>query len=190
MCSPRCSTHASASWPAATPFSAASSLTRSASLRFSPQVLAREARPVATEVALVELVGRAEPTRQEAASERRVGDERDAELLQRRQDLGLDVARPQRVLRLHRRDRVHSVRAADRLGARLGEAEVAHLAGRHELGHRAHRLLDRRVGVDAVLVVEVDVIDAEAPERALARAAHVGRRCRRSSASAGRRARA
>ena len=92
------------------------------------QVLAGEARPVAAEVALVELVGRGEAPREEAAAERRVGDERDAQLFERRQDLRLDVARPQRVLGLHRRDRVHRVRAADRLRARLREAEVADLA--------------------------------------------------------------
>ena len=47
-------------------------------------------------------------------------------------------------------------------GRGLGQPEVADLALRDELGHRADGLLDRRVGVDAVLVVEVDVVDAEA----------------------------
>ena len=42
-----------------------------------------------------------------------------------------------------------------------------------QLGHRADGLLDRHVGVDAVLVVEVDVVGAEALQRALDRAAHV-----------------
>ena len=54
---------------------------------------------------------------------------------------------------------------------RLGEAEVAHLALAHELGHGADRLLDRHRRVDAVLVVEVDVVDAEPLQRRLARAA-------------------
>ncbi len=44
----------------------------------------------------------------------------------------------------------------------------------HELRHRADGVLDRSVGVDAVLVVEVDVIDSEALERALGGFAHVG----------------
>ena len=57
--------------------------------------------------------------------------------------------------------------------ARLGQAEEADLAGLHELGHRADRLLDRRVLVDTVLVVEVDVIDAEPLQAAVATAAHV-----------------
>ena len=58
-------------------------------------------------------------------------------------------------------------------GARLGEAEVAHLALCDELGHRPDGLLDRRLGVDPVLVVEVDVVDAQALQGALAGAAHV-----------------
>jgi hypothetical protein len=54
--------------------------------------------------------------------------------------------------------------APDRLRAGLGQADVAHLAGLDELRHRSHGVLDRGLRVDAVLVVEVDVIDAEALE--------------------------
>ena len=42
-----------------------------------------------------------------------------------------------------------------------------------ELRHRADRLLDRHAEVDAVLVVEVDVVDAEPLQRGLARLPHV-----------------
>src|SRR4051794_8269214 len=137
------------------------------------EVLALEARVVAAEVVLVE-VGRArEAAGEEAAPERAVGDEADAELADRRQDLVLGVARPQRVLALQRGDRVHGVGAADRLRRGLGEPEVAHLALRDELGHRPDGLLDRHAPVDAVLVVEVDVLDAEALQRGVAGAAHV-----------------
>ena len=38
----------------------------------------------------------------------------------------------------------------------------------HQLGHRADRVLDRRVGIDAVLVVEVDRLDAEPLQARLA----------------------
>jgi hypothetical protein len=61
------------------------------------------------------------------------------------------------------------VRAADRVRRGLGEPDVAHLARSDELSHRAHGLLDRRLEVDAVLIVEVDVVDAEPLERRLAR---------------------
>ena len=65
------------------------------------------------------------------------------------------------------------VRAANRVRSGLGEPEVAHLALLHELGHCADRLLDRRLEVDAVLVVEVDRVDAEALQRRLAGRADV-----------------
>src|SRR4051794_17898198 len=142
-------------------------------LQVALEVLALEARVVAAEVVLVEVLGLGEAAGQEAAAERAIGDEADPELADGREDLVLGVARPQRVLGLQRGDRVHGVRAADRLRRGLGQAEVAHLALRDELGHRADGLLDRHRLVDAVLVVQVDVVDAEALERRLARVADV-----------------
>jgi hypothetical protein len=56
---------------------------------------------------------------------------------------------------------MHGVRTADRVGAGLGQAEVADLPRADELGHRADGVLDRHGPVDAVLVVEVDVVHAE-----------------------------
>jgi hypothetical protein len=44
---------------------------------------------------------------------------------------------------------------------------MADLALADQFAKSADRLLDRRAGVDAVLVVEVDVVGAETPERAL-----------------------
>ena len=61
----------------------------------------------------------------------------------------------------------------DGLRGGLGEPEEANLAGVDQLGHRPHGLLDRHLGVHPVLVVEVDVIDAEALERGLAGPMHV-----------------
>src|SRR5216110_1081877 len=74
---------------------------------------------------------------------------------------------------LHGRDRMGGVGAANRRGLRLAEAEVAHLALLDEPRHRADRLLDRHGGIDAVLVVEVDDVDAETPEARVARLRHV-----------------
>ena len=65
------------------------------------------------------------------------------------------------------------VRAADRRGGGLREAEVADLPLADELGHRADGLLDRDRPVDAVLVVEVDRLDAEPLQRAVAAGADV-----------------
>ena len=58
----------------------------------------------------------------------------------------------------------------------LGEAQVADLARLDELRHGADGLLDRDRRVDAVLVVEVDVVDAEALQGGVAgRATYSGR---------------
>jgi len=54
---------------------------------------------------------------------------------------------------------------ADGVLAGLREAEVADLPGSHQIRHGPHRLLDGRVLVDAVLIVEVDVVDLEAARR-------------------------
>ena len=75
---------------------------------------------------------------QEAATERAVGDEADPELAHRGEDLGLEIAGPQRVLGLQRGDRMHGMRAPDRLRPGLREAEEADLAGVDELGILLH----------------------------------------------------
>ena len=51
---------------------------------------------------------------------------------------------------------------------RVGEADVADLAGAHEVVERAHRLLDRRVLVPGVHPVEVDVVGLQPAQRLLA----------------------
>src|SRR5439155_24332929 len=71
-----------------------------------------------------------------------------------------------RIFVLERRNRMNRVRTANGLGRSLREAEVAHLALLHELGHRAHGVLDRRIRIDAMLVIEVDMVDAQSAERA------------------------
>jgi hypothetical protein len=65
------------------------------------------------------------------------------------------------VLGLQCRERMHSVGAADRGGAGLGQADVADFAYCDEISKRAESVLDGRVRVDAVLVVEVDVVSGE-----------------------------
>jgi hypothetical protein len=70
---------------------------------------------------------------------------------------------------------VDGVGAADRVGPCLGQADVADLALGDQVGQGADGLLDGRVRVDPVLVVQVDVVGAEPLERALDRGADVGR---------------
>src|SRR4051794_40300739 len=114
------------------------------------EILPREARAPTAEVVLVQLLRGAEPAREEAATERRVRDEADPKLAAGAKDLGLRIARPQRVLGLQRGDGVDGVRAAQGLRCCFAEADVADLALLDELGQRADRLLDGDVGIDAM----------------------------------------
>jgi hypothetical protein len=59
------------------------------------------------------------------------------------------------------------VSAADRVGRGLGQAEVAHLASLHELGDGASDVLDRDVGVDAMLVEQIDHLDPQPAQRCI-----------------------
>jgi hypothetical protein len=115
-----------------------------------------------------QLAALADGAGQEAAAERAVGDEADAELPADSEDLALDVARPQRILGLQRRHLVRRMGAPDGLGRRLRDAEMAHLALSDELGHGADRVLDRHGGVDAMDVVEIDRLNGEAAQAGLA----------------------
>jgi hypothetical protein len=65
--------------------------------------------------------------------------------------------------------------AADGFRRGLRKTKITDLPGLHQLGHGAHRFLDRRVRVDPVLVVEVDVVDPEALERLVAGLPHIFR---------------
>ena len=169
MSSPGASSQASAVWAGVAPISAPMACDLVDDREVALEVLAGEARVGLAPVVVGEVVDGADLPGEQAVAERRVGHEPDAELAQQRQDLGLEVAGPQRVLGLQRGDRVHGVRAADRRRRGLGQAEVADLALGDELGQRADGLLDRRARVDAVLVVQVDVVGAEPAQRALDR---------------------
>jgi hypothetical protein len=56
------------------------------------------------------------------------------------------------------------VRTADRLRSGFGKAEVPDLALRDQVPHRAGDLFYRHLGIDAVLVEQVNRLDAEASQ--------------------------
>src|SRR6266508_3446526 len=72
---------------------------------------------------------------------------------------------------LLRRKSSGSRSSIDRTG--LGEPHVADLSGLDQLRHGADRLLDGRFRIHPVLVVEVDVVDAETLQRGVAGLPHV-----------------
>ena len=68
---------------------------------------------------------------------------------------------------------MNRVRTPHRLRGRLGQPEKPHLPRTHQIRHRSDGLLDRHRAIDAVLIVQVDVIDAEASQRGIARGLYV-----------------
>ena len=62
---------------------------------------------------------------------------------------------------------LHRMSAADRGGASLGQAEMLDLALSDQVTDCAHDILDRRIGIDTVLVEEIDRIGTKPPERRL-----------------------
>src|SRR6266545_6839367 len=137
------------------------------------EVLALKAWMVLAPVAVGDVFGTLYLACEESPAERTVGDEADPELAHGGQDLVLHVAAPQRVLRLEGGDRMHRVCAPYRLGGRLGQPEKPHLPCTHQIRHRPNSLLDWHGAIDAVLIVQVDVIDAEASQRGIARGLYV-----------------
>src|SRR5439155_706714 len=120
------------------------------------EVLALEARVVAPEIAFLEVVGRADPPGEEAAAKRAVGDEADAELADRRQDLILDVPAPERVLGLQGGDRVDGERAVDR------RDRLALVRRSVELGH-THAPEAQRGGLEALRAEATRLHDGNLP---------------------------
>src|SRR5206468_6605260 len=110
---------------------------------------------------------------EQAAAERAVTDHPDTEFPQQRQQFRLRVAAEQRILVLASGYGVYRVCPPDRRRRRLGDAEKAHLPRADQFAQRAPGLLDRHIRVDPVLVIEVDVVDAQALQRVVARTAHV-----------------
>jgi hypothetical protein len=60
---------------------------------------------------------------------------------------------------------VDFVCTSKRVGRALAKTEIADLALLDEFGHRSHRVLDRRVGVNAVLIEEIDRVDTQTLQR-------------------------
>ena len=63
--------------------------------------------------------------------------------------------------------------APDRGRRRLGQSEPADFPRDDQFGHRADGLLDRHARIDAVLIVQVDDVQAEPLQRCVAGAPHV-----------------
>src|SRR6516165_7537997 len=125
------------------------------------EVLALEPWSMTTPVVRGEILEAAQLAGEEAAAERAVRDEADAQFPDSWEQLVLRVATPQRILGLKCGYRVYRVRPADGRRRRLAQTQVTHLPLPYKLRHRADGLFNGDLWIDAVLVVEVDVIDSQ-----------------------------
>jgi hypothetical protein len=135
--------------------------------------LGREAGETRPEVASRETGLRRELARQEPAPEGRERHERCAVGGAPGHDVVEILARPERQLRLHGSDRVDARHALEVGYLRFRYPEPAHLAFGNEPRHSSPGVLDGCGGIDAVEVVEIDDVDLQPRQRALARRADV-----------------
>src|SRR6476619_3208186 len=135
---------------------------------FGPAGLAGgEPRDVVAEVTRLELRALIDRAGEETLAERAERNEADPQLLEHGEHRLLWLPPPQRVLALQRGHRWDAVGPPDCLRPCLGEAEVPDLPLLNELLDGAGDVLDGNVGVDAVLVEQVDGVGAQPPQRLL-----------------------
>src|SRR5581483_3552899 len=137
-------------------------------VEIASEVFALEARVELTEVVRGDIFGFLELTGQKTAAERAIGDEANAQLANCGEEIVFRIARPQRVFGLEGGDGMYAVGAANGCRGGFRQTQVANLALPDEIGHGADGLLNRRFGIDAVLVIEIDEIDVQALERGIA----------------------
>jgi hypothetical protein len=137
-CSPCARSQASATCARLAPFFSATERMTSTMARFAGEVLFRPARIVSPPVVGGQFVAAAELTGEEPAAKRAVRHEADPELTARGEDVVFDIALPDRIFALQRRDRVDRVSAAQGLRAGLRQPEVTDLTFGDQIGHGAH----------------------------------------------------
>src|SRR5207249_2702837 len=130
-------------------------------------VLWRKARDDVAEVGLVELRIFADLAGEEAFTKRTERNEPDAEFLECRYYFRFRLSPPKRIFALKCRDRLNGVCTTDGLHACFRESEMFHLALLNQILHGSGDVFDRHVGIDAVLIQQVDDIGLEALERGL-----------------------
>jgi hypothetical protein len=105
--------------------------------------------------------------RQERHGQRAPAHEANLQLFADRQDVRFRVARHYGVFVLNRRNGLDRVRAAKRLRARFGEAEMQNLPFRDQIPDSPCDVLDRDGGIDTVLIEEINAIRLESLQHAV-----------------------
>lgn len=172
---PCASTQASANWAWVTPWAPGDGADHLDRLEVRGQVLGPPARQETPIVEQRQPGGRRGAPAEHPPPQGAVGHDADAELAGRRHHLGLQVPGEQRPLGLDDGDRVGRVRAAQLVGSHLADPQCPDLARPDQLREGAHALLDRHPRVDPMQVLEVEVVGAQPPQRAVDGAADVVR---------------
>ncbi|MNE30256.1 hypothetical protein D3C80_1237620 [compost metagenome] len=132
--------------------------------------LRRETRQDVAEITLAELRILVHRAGEKTLAKWAVGNEADAEFLAGFENaVGLDTAGPERIFVLQHGHRLYCMGAAHRVGAGLRHAEILDLTLGNQVFHRAGDILDRHVGIDAMLIEEIDHLDAETLQAAFYR---------------------
>ena len=98
---------------------------------------------------------------QKSRTERAERDEPDAKLFQVGRHRVFGFSPPEGILALQGRDRLHGMSFADRIDTRLRRAKMLCLTLDNQLLYSPCNILDRHIGIDAMLVEEVDVVSTK-----------------------------
>src|SRR5262249_31608165 len=137
------------------------------------EVLALKARMALSRIAIGEIGKIRDDPGQKRAAKRRIGDKGDPEIARQYSRFLGDLAIEKGKFALHRGGRMGGGAALEARGLGSARPENAPLPGFHPPAPRAARVLDRDIGVDAVLQIEIDDLDAEALQARIARRADI-----------------
>jgi hypothetical protein len=109
----------------------------------------------------------------ESTTKGAVGNEGDAQFARGLQNTIFGITCPERVFRLKGGDGMNGMGTAESGWGSFRETEITNLTSADEIGHGGDGVLDGSVGVDAVLVVKIDGLHAEALEAGVTGGANI-----------------
>src|ERR1700730_527644 len=133
------------------------------SIRFAR--LRGKARECSAQVRTVERGVFVDLSRKKTSSQRAKWNKTDSEFLQRRQYLLFRLSPPQRIFVLHCRHRLHCMCATDGLHSWLRKTEVLDLSFLNHVLHRSRHIFYRHIGIDTMLVEQIDDVAPESLQR-------------------------
>src|SRR6185369_8326074 len=130
-------------------------------------VLGRKARHHIAKIAFIELRIFADLAGEEALPQRAKWYKPDSEFFEGRKYFRFRLSPPQRILALKCRYGLNRMRATDRFHSCFRESEMLHLALMDQVLHSSGDIFDRYIGIDAMLIQQVNPISLEPPQRCI-----------------------